>query len=343
MMNIDEKYMLRCLELAQKSIGNTYPNPMVGCVIVHEDRVIGEGFHERAGLPHAEINAMRSVKEVHLLPYSTIYVSLEPCAHYGKTPPCANAIVASGIKRAVIGCLDAHAKVNGKGKEILEKAGLTVRTGVLEQECLDLNRRFFTFHEKKRPYVFLKWARSEDGFIDQDYRPTAISNNLAKQWVHAFRSREHAIMVGTKTALTDNPALTTREVAGRNPVRVVIDLDLKIPTNYNIYNNEAQTIVFNTIKECEGEVTFIKVKGENLLPELLDHLHRLQIQSLIVEGGAETLRQFIENDFWDEAVVISNPALRLGNGTRTPQFDQTPYLVQQLRDNEIQFYRNAQS
>ncbi len=342
-MNIDEKYMCRCLELAQKATGNTYPNPMVGCVIVHEDRIIGEGFHERAGLPHAEINAIRSVKEVHLLPHSTIYVSLEPCAHYGKTPPCANAIVASGIKRAVIGCLDAHAKVNGKGKEILENAGIKVSTGILEQECLDLNRRFFTFHEKKRPYIFLKWARSVDGFIDQDYRATAISNSMAKQWVHAFRSREHAIMVGTKTALTDNPTLTTREVFGRNPIRIVIDLDLKIPTNYNIYNNEAQTIVFNTIKEDEGQVTFIKVNREDLLSELLNHLHRLQIQSLIVEGGAETLRQFIANDLWDEAIVITNPALRLENGTPAPQFDQTPYLIQKLRDNEIQFYKNDRS
>ena len=213
----DETYIRRCIELARKALGNTYPNPLVGSVIVHHGKIIGEGFHEKAGQNHAEINAINSVKNKELLKESTIYVSLEPCSHFGKTPPCANKIVEIGFKKVVIGTLDSHEKVNGKGKQLLEHAGIEVVSGVLEKDCQALNKRFFTYHQKKRPFIILKWAESADGFMDRDFKPTPIGNALTKQFVHQLRNEEHAIMVGTNTALTDNPSLTTREIAGRNP------------------------------------------------------------------------------------------------------------------------------
>jgi diaminohydroxyphosphoribosylaminopyrimidine deaminase/5-amino-6-(5-phosphoribosylamino)uracil reductase len=205
-----EFYINRCIELAKKALGNTYPNPLVGSVIVYNNKIIGEGFHQKAGEPHAEINAINSVKDVTLLKESTIYVSLEPCSHFGKTPPCANKIVETGFKKVVIGTLDSNEKVNGKGKKILEDAGIEVVSGVLEKECQDLNKRFFTYHQKQRPFVILKWAQSQDGFLDKDFKPTQIGNPLTKQFVHQLRSQEHAILVGTNTAITDNPSLTSR-------------------------------------------------------------------------------------------------------------------------------------
>ena len=213
----DEIYMKRCIELARKALGNTYPNPLVGSIIVHNSLIIGEGFHQKSGENHAEINAINSVEKKDLLKESTIYVSLEPCSHFGKTPPCANKIIETGFKKVVIGTLDSHEKVNGKGKKLIEEAGIEVVSGVLEKECQELNKRFFTFHRKKRPFIILKWAESGDGFLDQDFKPTQIGNSLTKQFVHQLRSKEHAILVGTNTALTDNPALTTREITGRNP------------------------------------------------------------------------------------------------------------------------------
>ena len=196
----DQIYMKRCIELAKKALGKTYPNPLVGSVIVYQDTIIGEGYHHKAGENHAEINAINSVKNKDLLKESTIYVSLEPCAHYGKTGPCANKIVEIGFRKVVIGTLDSHEKVNGKGKEILENAGIEVVSGILEKECQELNKRFFTFHQQKRPYIILKWAQSNDGFLDKDFKPTSISNSLSKQFVHTLRSEEHAILIGTKTA-----------------------------------------------------------------------------------------------------------------------------------------------
>ena len=247
----DEIYMKRCIDLAKKAVGYTYPNPLVGSVIVHNGLIIGEGFHQKAGENHAEINAVNSVKNKALLKEATIYVSLEPCAHFGKTPPCANKIIETGFKKVVIGTLDSHEKVNGKGKKLIEEAGIEVVSGVLERECQELNKRFFTFHRKKRPFIILKWAESGDGFLDQDFKPTQIGNSLTKQFVHQLRSEEHAILVGTNTALTDNPALTTREITGRNPVRILIDFELKVPLDFNIYNNEAPTLIFNAIKDSE--------------------------------------------------------------------------------------------
>ncbi|MBU4538604.1 MAG: bifunctional diaminohydroxyphosphoribosylaminopyrimidine deaminase/5-amino-6-(5-phosphoribosylamino)uracil reductase RibD [Weeksellaceae bacterium] len=336
----DEIYIKRCIELAQKGLGKTYPNPLVGSVIVHNGQIIGEGFHEKAGQNHAEINAINSVKNSELLKDSTIYVSLEPCSHYGKTPPCANKIVETGFKKVVIGTLDSHEKVNGKGKQILENAGIEVVSGVLEKECRALNKRFFTFHQKKRPYIVLKWAESGDGFLDKNFKPTQIGNPLTKQFVHELRSEEHAILVGTNTALTDNPSLSTREIVGRNPVRILIDFDLKVPAHFNIYNQEAETLVFNSVKDSEeGNVKFIKTEKENFVENLMNTLYKHQIQSVIIEGGKFTLQQFINAGIWDEAIIIKNESLLLENGTKAPEFTIDSYRTDVFRNNKIEFYK----
>ena len=336
-----EFYIIRCIELAQKALGKTYPNPMVGSVIVHNGKIIGEGYHQKAGEPHAEINAINSVENKDLLKESTIYVSLEPCAHYGKTPPCALKIVETGFKKVVIGAMDSHDKVNGKGKKIIQDAGIEVVSGVLEEECLALNKRFFTYHEKNRPYIILKWAESADRFMDKDFQPTQISNSLTKQFVHQLRSDEHSILIGTMTALRDNPSLTTREVEGRNPIRILIDIDLKVPQDYHIFNNESETLVFNSLRDDEsGNVKFIKTSRENFIENLLKKLHERQIQSVIIEGGSLVLQQFIDADLWDESIVIKNKNLLLENGTKAPKFNKTPFKEENFQDNSIEFYLN---
>lgn len=337
-----ETYIKRCIELAKKALGNTYPNPLVGAIIVHDGKIIGEGYHKKAGEPHAEINAINSVKNPELLPDSTIYVSLEPCAHFGKTPPCSFKLREIGFKKVVIGSMDSHDKVNGKGKKILEDAGIETASGLLEEECRDLNKRFFTFHEKKRPYLILKWAESADGFMDKDFKPTKISNELASQWVHQMRSEEHAILVGTQTALTDNPSLTTRLVEGRNPVRILIDLDLKVPNDFHIFNEEAPTFIINTKKETtDGHLTYLKVSREQLLENLIQKLYENQIQSVLIEGGRYTLQQFIDSGLWDEAIIIKNENLYLGNGTKAPKISKEHSSEDKIRDNTLYFYHNS--
>ena len=290
-----EVYIQRCIDLAKKAFGKTYPNPMVGAVIVYKGEIIGEGYHQKSGEPHAEINAINSVKNKELLPESTIYVSLEPCAHYGKTPPCALKLKEVGFKKVVIGTMDSHEKVNGRGKEFLENTGIEVISGVMEKECKMLNKRFFTYHQKKRPYIILKWAESGDGFMDKNFKPTKISNDLVNQWTHRLRSEEHSILVGTGTALVDNPSLTVRNVSGRNPIRILLDFDLKVPYNYNIYNIEARTIVFNTLKnDKKDHIHFIKSERKDFLYQLMKELYKEQIQSVVVEGGRFTLQEFID-------------------------------------------------
>lgn len=336
----DEFYIKRCIELAKKATGKTYPNPLVGSVIVHNGKIIGEGFHKKAGENHAEINAINSVKNLELLPESTIYVSLEPCAHFGKTPPCSLKIKEIGFKKVVIGAMDSHDKVNGKGKKILQDSGIETISGILEEQCRELNKRFFTFHEKKRPYIILKWAESKDGFIDKDFKPTKISNELASQFVHQIRSEEHAILVGTQTALNDNPSLTTRLVEGRNPVRILIDFELKVPRNFKIYNNEAPTLVFNQEKDTEeGNAKFIQISKENFLQDLMQKLYENQIQSVLVEGGSKTLQTFIDANIWDETIIVKNENLILENGTKAPKLEGKIYDERVMRDNKILFFR----
>jgi diaminohydroxyphosphoribosylaminopyrimidine deaminase/5-amino-6-(5-phosphoribosylamino)uracil reductase len=338
----DEFYIKRCIELAKKATGDTYPNPLVGSVIVHNGKIIGEGYHHKAGENHAEINAINSVEDKSLIPESTIYVSLEPCAHFGKTPPCALKIVELGFKKVVIGAMDSHDKVNGKGKKIIQDAGIEVISGVLENECIDLNKRFFTYHEKKRPFIVLKWAQSGNGFIDKDFKPTQISNSLTKQYVHELRNNEHAILIGTMTALRDNPSLTTREMTGRNPIRILIDIDLKVPTDYHIYNDEAETLVFNSVKNSdEGNIKFIKTEREGFIEKLIKKLYELQIQSVIVEGGNLVLQQFIDANLWDETIVIKNENLQIENGTKAPRFQHERFEVKKFRDNVMEFHKNS--
>lgn len=335
----DELYIKRCIELAQKALGRTYPNPMVGSVIVHKGEIIGEGYHHKAGEPHAEINAINSVVNKDLISESTIYVSLEPCAHYGKTPPCALKIKELGFKKVVIGAMDSHDKVNGKGKKIIQDARIEVVSGILEEECIELNKRFFTYHEKKRPYIILKWAESADGFLDKDFKPTSISNSLVNQFVHQLRADEHAILVGTQTAISDNPSLTVRNVEGINPVRILIDFDLKVPTDFKIFNNESKTLVFNSIKEeTKDNIHWINIEKENFLSDLMNALYKEQIQSVIIEGGRFTLQQYIDAGLWDEAIVIKNENLKLENGTKAPVLNSKPIKIQTIRDNTLSFY-----
>ncbi|KAA0126360.1 bifunctional diaminohydroxyphosphoribosylaminopyrimidine deaminase/5-amino-6-(5-phosphoribosylamino)uracil reductase RibD [Chryseobacterium sp. SN22] len=336
----DELYIKRGIELAKKALGHTYPNPLVGSVIVHNGKIIGEGYHHKAGQNHAEINAIESVQDKSLIPESTIYVTLEPCAHYGKTPPCALKIKELGFRKVVVGAMDSHDKVNGKGKKIIQDAGIEVVSGILEKECIELNKRFFTYHEKKRPYIILKWAQSADGFLDKDFQPTAISNPIVNQFVHQLRADEHAILVGSQTALNDNPSLTVRNVEGVNPVRILIDFNLKVPADFSIFNQEAKTIVINSVKEeIRGHIHFIKIKKENFLQELMEALYKEQIQSVIIEGGRFTLQQFINGNLWDEAIIIKNENLKLENGTKAPEFTgRKPLRTEDFRDNIIEFY-----
>ena len=339
-METYEFYINRCIQLAEKAIGKTYPNPMVGAVIVHNGKIIGEGYHKIAGEPHAEINAINAVEDKSLLAESDIYVSLEPCSHYGKTPPCAVKLKEIGFKKVIIGCRDSHGKVDGKGIEILKNSGIEVVSGILENECRELNKRFFCFHEKNRPYIILKWAESGDHFLDKDFQPTAIGNPLTKQFVHQLRGEEHAILVGTNTALVDNPSLTVREFSGKNPIRILLDFDLKIPSNFKILNDEAPTIIFNSVKNEEiNNLKFIKIEKEDFLKNMMEKLHKEQIQSIIIEGGSFTLQKFIDEKLWDEAIIIRNENLLLQNGTPAPKFSGTLMEEKTFRDNTISFYK----
>lgn len=317
-----ETYMLRCLQLAQLGAGATAPNPMVGAVLVHHDRIIGEGYHQVYGQAHAEVNCLDSVPEADrpLIPESTIYVSLEPCAHFGKTPPCADRIIAEGIRRVVIGTRDPFLEVNGKGIEKLQKAGIEVVTGVLEKECRGLNKRFFTFHEQKRPYIVLKWAQTANGYISGNGKERLlISNSTTQRLVHQWRSEEAVILVGTSTALLDDPALTNR-FGGAQPVRAVVDLDLKLPGSLKLLDSSLPTLIFNTRKEEKsGNLNFLKVSGKNdLVRQILNHLYTLKKTSLLVEGGAALLGSFIQTGAWDEARVITNDSLVVEEGTMAP-------------------------
>lgn len=303
----DEKFMRRCIQLAKNGRQNAKPNPMVGAVIVYDGRIIGEGYHVRCGEGHAEVNAFASVRQEdeRLLPLSTIYVSLEPCSHYGKTPPCADLIIKKGVRRVVVGCIDEFAEVQGRGIRKLREAGIEVEVGVLEAECKALNRRFFTFHREKRPYIILKWAQTANGFMDQDFQPTQISSDFTRMLSHKLRAEEDAILVGRVTDERDRPRLTVRDWVGENPKRLVID---------------------------------------HAHPLNLESLHAHGIQSLIVEGGAKTLNSFIEQNLWDEIRVETNLAMTVSSGTRAPQIPAQACVVRQMVDScheVIVFQKNS--
>jgi len=316
--------MHRCLELARLGAGHVAPNPMVGAVLVYEDRIIGEGYHRLYGKAHAEVNCIDSVSEADsgFIDKSTIYVSLEPCAHHGKTPPCADLIIAKNIPRVVIGCRDPFPQVDGKGIGKLKAAGIEVTLGVLEKECIDCNRRFFTFNTRHRPYIILKWAQSANGFIARAGERTPISNDYTNRLVHKWRSEEASILVGPRTALIDNPALTARLWTGPDPVRLVIDKNLELPPDLRLFDKKTRTIVFNTIKheETRDNLEYYQVAGDSsLIDQLLIALHHMKIQSVLVEGGARLLQSFIDADAWDEARVITNNELALPAGLPAPR------------------------
>ncbi len=319
--------MARCIELAKGGLGNTSPNPMVGAVVVHGNRIIGEGFHRKCGEAHAEVNAIASVRDESLLRESTIYVSLEPCSHYGKTPPCAELIIRKGIPRVVVGCLDPFPAVSGRGVRMLREAGIEVVVGVMEEEARVLNRAFMTLQTKGRPYVILKWARSEDGFIDRPRtdvsEPVAVlSSPETARLVHKLRSEVAAIMVGTRTALLDNPALSVRHWSGLSPVRVVLDRRLAIPGSYRLLDGSVPTLVF-TERACESRenVEYVRIDfGAPVVRQVLDHLAARKLDSLLVEGGARLIDSFVEAGLWDEARVETAP-VRLCQGVSAPLLD----------------------
>ncbi|MGQ1787953.1 MULTISPECIES: bifunctional diaminohydroxyphosphoribosylaminopyrimidine deaminase/5-amino-6-(5-phosphoribosylamino)uracil reductase RibD [unclassified Saccharicrinis] len=346
-MDTDNKYMQRCLQLAKIGLGNTYSNPMVGSVIVHNGRIVGEGFHHRAGEPHAEVNAINSVKDKSLLRASTLYVNLEPCAHYGKTPPCSLLIKESGIPKVVVGCTDTFSEVAGKGIEMLREAGADVKVGVLKDESRELNKRFFTFHEKQRPYVILKWAQTLDGFIDIDRdkenygQPTWITNEIAKKLVHKWRSEEQAILVGTNTAIKDNPSLTTREWSGNSPVRILVDRMGRVPQTHHILNGEVETIVFTSVhKEESAKIRFVNIDfDQNIVPQILTELHSKHLQSVIIEGGKQILESFIDANLWDEArVFIGNKIFKAG--VEAPKLKALPISEEEVGNSRLQYMRN---
>ena len=319
-MTQDEKFMLRALELASLGFGSVSPNPMVGCVIVHDDEIIGEGYHEEYGKSHAEPNAVASVKNPDLLTSSTVYVTLEPCAHWGKTPPCANLLVEKKVKKVVIGTVDTNPLVGGKGIQILKDAGIEVVIGVLDERVRAENRRFFTFMEKKRPYVILKWAQTKDGFIAREnYDSKWISNPYSRQMVHKWRSEEDAIMVGTLTAKYDNPQLNVRAWEGKNPLRIVIDRKLTLDGDLHLFDQSQATICYNQEMEEKSEnLERVKLQAKFDINEILKDLYDRKIQSLIVEGGAKLLNNFIQENLWDEARVFTG-RVQFGNGISAPK------------------------
>lgn len=318
-MSSDQLYMFRALQLAKTGLANAMPNPSVGAVIVHKDTIIGEGYTSAFGGSHAEVNAVNSVRNQELLKESTLYVTLEPCSHFGKTPPCANLIVDKKIPKVVIGCVDPFAKVAGKGIQILKDNGIEVITGVLEKECLQSHKRFFTFHLKKRPYIILKWAQSADGFIapieKDEHKPVWLSNAYSRQLTHKWRSEEMAILVGKQTVLDDNPSLTTRDWKGKNPVRLFMDAQNKIDNSYHILNDEAQTYRFTKIKKSEKDVV---IPFENMVQEICDFCFEQNLQSVIIEGGRQTLQSFIDAGIWDEAHVFKTSVI-LNKGISAPK------------------------
>jgi len=348
-MNFDQKIIFRCIELAKSGLRNTSPNPIVGCVITYNNKIIGEGYHQKYGEAHAEVNAINSVKNKELLKNSTLYVTLEPCSHFGKTPPCTDLIVKMGFPRVVISCSDPNPQVSGKGIKILQNAGIEVITGVLKKEYEWENRRFFTFHNKKRPYIILKWAKTLDGFIDvirNNNVPNInwITNETCKTLVHKWRTEEQAILIGTTTAINDNPELTARNYNGNNPLRIVIDKNLLLPKNLKIFTNTANTLMItekskytntNNIKHC------ILNFDNNFEESLLNELYKLNIQSIIIEGGLFTLNSFINKNLWDEARVFTGNK-KFEKGLKAPEIKGELLSKEKIGDCGLEVFTNNQ-
>ena len=347
LMQNHTKYMQRCLELARMGRNRVAPNPMVGAIIVYDNQIIGEGYHREFGKPHAEVNAINSVADPTMLPESIMYVNLEPCSHYGKTPPCSDLIVQKKIKKVVIGCLDSNPDVGGKGVKHMQSNGVTVEVGILEKESRKLNRRFFTFHEKHRPYIILKWAQSADGYMDinrKDEKPEIhwISTVQSKRLVHTWRAMEPAILIGNQTAINDDPELTTREIYGSNMLRILIDPTLKTNPTSKIFNKSADTLVINYLKEgIEGNVEYFKLdKSGDLLQKVLKELYHRNILTVIVEGGKKTHQHFIESELWDEARII-NGKVFFEDGLKAPEIHRIPDTQYQIGTDRVDTYYNV--
>ncbi|AXT63487.1 bifunctional diaminohydroxyphosphoribosylaminopyrimidine deaminase/5-amino-6-(5-phosphoribosylamino)uracil reductase RibD [Aquimarina sp. AD10] len=347
-MNTHQKYINRCIQLAKNGLGTTYPNPLVGSVIVLNHKIIGEGWHYKAGEPHAEVHAINSVKDQSLLKEATIYVSLEPCSHYGKTPPCSDLIIEKGIKKVVIGTIDPFAKVSGSGVKKLMNAGCDVIVGVLEKECNDLNKRFFTFHNKKRPYIILKWAQTCDHFIapintNTERKPIWITNPNSRQLVHKWRAEESAILVGNQTVIKDNPKLTIREWHGNHQTRIAIDLTNKIPLKSSILDQTTETIIITSEEnkeEDKGNTQYKKVpKNTNVLTEICDILYNKEIQSIIIEGGRHTIQSFIDENLWDEARIFEGNTT-FENGIKAPLLKGNLIAEEKIVNDTLRIYQN---
>ena len=338
-MTDQEAYMKRCLQLAKLAAGYTAPNPMVGAVLVHEGKIIGEGYHAYYGKAHAEVNCIQSVHERDhsKISSATLFVSLEPCAHFGKTPPCADLIIEKEIPHVVVGCRDPSELVNGRGIEKLITAGIKVDQGLLEKECIELNRRFFTFNRKKRPFILLKWAQSFDGYIGKKTSRQIISSEMTNRLTHKWRSEESAIMIGPNTALQDDPALTVRYWKGAQPVRILIDMNLRLPSKLRVFNFPGRIIIFNGKKEIStGQVEYIKLDlSKDLISQLNHKLFELNIQSVLVEGGAHLLQSFLDEGTWDEARVIMNRNMHLGDGIRAPSLHHGKLARQESIDTDL--------
>ncbi len=345
----DEKYMHRCFTLALNGMGSAAPNPLVGAVVVYQDRIIGEGWHQKYGSAHAEVNAVASVTDTALLPYSTLYVNLEPCSHFGKTPPCCDLIIKSKIPRVVISTLDPNPKViEGNSIKKMQNAGIEVITNVLNQEGYELNRRFFTFHLQKRPYIILKWAQTLDGFMDIDrtenpHQSYWITNQQLKNITHKWRSEEQAIMVGRNTVQNDNPRLNVREWKGQNPVRIIIDKENKLDKSFHCFDGSQPTLVYTASPLCPAaQVNWEYVKIDfsvSILPQIMSDLYLRNISSVIIEGGKYLLESFIEQNLWDEArVLIGNKTFI--KGLQAPRLSYEPVGMENIADNVILYYKN---
>ncbi|HMT28541.1 MAG TPA: bifunctional diaminohydroxyphosphoribosylaminopyrimidine deaminase/5-amino-6-(5-phosphoribosylamino)uracil reductase RibD [Bacteroidia bacterium] len=338
-----ELYMRRCLELAVSASGKVAPNPLVGSVLVHNDMIVSEGFHEYFGGPHAEVNTLSKITDAEVLKNSILYVNLEPCCHYGKTPPCSSLIISKQIPSVVVANKDPNPKVNGGGIQLLQKEGINVLQGVLEKEGWNVNRRFFTFHTKKRPYVLLKWAQSNDGFIapSQSKGITWISNASSRLLVHKWRSEEQSILIGSTTAINDNPKLNVRGFTGNDPLRIILDPDLKMTDDLYVLNEKVPTFIFNFVKdEIKNNLTYVKLKpGKKIIPDLLTELYSRDIQSVMVEGGTFTLNSFIESDCWDEIRVFTGPT-DLKEGLKAPLLNVEPAASQMINSDTLTIFRN---
>ena len=328
--------MEKCINLAKKGIQDVSPNPMVGSIIVYNDEIIGQGYHEKYGSNHAEVNAINSVQDKSLLEKSTLYVNLEPCCHYGKTPPCTDLIIENKIPKVVIGCKDSYSKVSGNGIKKLRNNLIEVIDCILDDKCKELNRRFFCYHEKKRPYIILKWAKSKDNFIApiNQEKPFWMTSEKSKKLVHSWRAEEDAILVGRKTVVADNPSLTVRMCDGKNPIRIVIDKELSLNKKSNVFDDQAETIVFNNIKSAIiDKTTYLKADFNNLNEDILNQLYNRDILSLIIEGGTTTINSFIEKNLFDEIRIFTTDKF-LKKGINSPEFPDINLIKTSIINND---------